>query len=99
MYGYLLGLFPVNIVHTATDFAVGAWGTVAWQWDHLSRGLASPKVYARALAVIYGALAVLGVVPVLHTLFGVLPIHGNDVWLHAATAALAAYFGWRTEAW
>jgi hypothetical protein len=39
LYGYLLGLFPVNIVHTATNFAVGA------------------------------------------------------------SAALAAYFGWRTEAW
>jgi hypothetical protein len=31
------------------------------------------------------------------TLFGMLPMHGHDVWLHAATAAAAAYFGWRSE--
>jgi hypothetical protein len=22
------------------------------------------------------------------------PIHGHDVWLHAGTAIIAAYFGW-----
>ena len=30
MYGYLLGLFPVNIVHTAVHLAIGAWGLAAW---------------------------------------------------------------------
>jgi hypothetical protein len=30
------------------------------------------------------------------TLFGMLPIHGHDVWLHAGSAAIAAYFGWRS---
>jgi len=27
----------------------------------------------------------------LDTLFGLLPIHGHDIWLHAGTAALAGY--------
>ena len=69
LYGYLLGLFPVNVLHTAVHLAIGAWGILAW------RGLASPRH---------------------QQLFGLLPLHGHDVWLHAGTAALAVYF-WRTE--
>ena len=93
MYGYLLGLFPVNVLHSAVHLAIGAWGIAAW------RGSAEePRVYARALTLFYGALAVLGLMPGMSTLFGVLPIHGHDVWLHAGTAAAAAYFGWRAEA-
>ena len=57
----------------------------------------SPRVYARALAVFYGLLAVLGLIPAMNTLFGLVPIHGHDVWLHAGTALVAAYFGWRGQ--
>jgi hypothetical protein len=90
LYGYLLGLFPVNVLHSAVHLAIGAWGLAAW------RGLSNPYLYARTLAMFYGALAILGLVPGLNTLFGLLPIHGHDVWLHAGTAAVAAYFGWRS---
>ena len=91
-HGYLLGLFAVNVVHNAVHLAIGVWGVVAW------RGMTSPKVYARSLAILYGALAVMGGIPGLDTVFGLLPIHGHDIWLHAGTAALAAYFGWRSAA-
>jgi hypothetical protein len=90
LYGYLLGLFPVNVLHSAVHLAIGAWGIAAW------RGLSNPFLYSRTLAMFYGALAVLGLVPGLSTMFGLLPIHGHDVWLHAGTAAIAAYFGWRS---
>jgi hypothetical protein len=30
----------------------------------------------------------------LHTLFGLTPLFSHDVWLHAGTAVIAAYFGW-----
>ena len=91
-HGYLLGLFPVNVLHSAVHFAIGVWGILA------ERGMTSPKVYARSLAIFYGALAVMGGIPGLDTLFGLLPIHGHDIWLLAGTAALAAYFGWRSAA-
>lgn len=91
LYGYLLGLFPVNLLHSLVHLAIGIWGVVAW------RRITSPKSFARALAVLYGLLAVLGLIPAVNTLFGLLPIHGHDVWLHAATALLAGYFGWRAE--
>jgi len=92
LHGYLLGLFPVNVLHSAVHFAIGAWGIVA------GRSMTSPKVYARSVAIFYGALAVMGGIPSLDTLFGLLPIGGHDIWLHAGTAALAAYFGWRSAA-
>lgn len=92
LYGYLVGLFPVNVLHTAVHLVVGLWGVSAWS------GALSALGYARSLAVIYGVLAVMGLVPGLNTLFGLVPLHGHDIWLHAGTAAIAAYFGWRHEA-
>jgi hypothetical protein len=91
MYGYLLGLFPVNVLHSAVHLAIGVWGLAAW------RSTANALVYARVLAIFYGALAVMGIIPGMNTLFGALPLHGHDVWLHAGTALIAAYFGWRSE--
>lgn len=92
LYGYLLGLFPVNVLHTAVHLVIGLWGVAAWS------GALSALGYARSLAVIYGLLAVMGLVPGLNTLFGLIPLHGHDIWLHAGTAAIAGYFGWRREA-
>lgn len=92
LHGYLLGLFPVNIVHNGIHIAIGAWGIVA------GRSVASPKFYARTVAVAFATLAVLGLIPGLDTLFGLVPLHGYDVWLHAATAAVAIYFGWHPSA-
>jgi len=91
LYGHLLGLFPVNVLHSAVHIAIGAWGLSAW------RDAANAKVFARSLAILYGVLAVMGLIPGMSTLFGMLPMHGHDVWLHAGTAAIAAYFGWRPE--
>ena len=89
LYGYLLGLFPVNLLHTVAHLVIGVWGIVAW------RGMVSPKVYARSLAIFCGVLAAIGLIPGMGTLFGILPIHGHVVWLYGATAAVAAYF-WRS---
>lgn len=91
LYGYLLGIFPVNVLHTAVHLAIGFWGLMVW------RRLQDAKVFLRTLAILYGALAVMGLVPGLNNVFGFIPLHGHDVWLHAGTAALAAYFGWRSE--
>ena len=91
LYGYLLGLFPVNVLHSAVHLAIGFWGLAA------SRDATGAKVYGRSLAILYGVLAVMGLIPGLNNVFGFIPLHGHDVWLHAGTAAIAAYFGWRTE--
>jgi len=85
--GMLLGLFPVNTVHNVVHILLGLWGLMAG-------GTAAGAVgYFKGLAVIYGLLAVLGLIPATQDLFGLAPIHGNDVWLHAVLALAAAYFG------
>jgi hypothetical protein len=89
-YGYLLGTFPVNFLHNLVHLAVGAWGIASYPSYLRSRN------YGRGLAIFYGILAIMGLLPVLNTTFGLIPIFGNDVWLHALTAAIAAYFGFKT---
>ena len=86
-HGYLFGLFPVNILHNLVHIAFGIWGLAAY------RTLGNARLYARAVAVIYAILAIMGLFPVLNTTFGLIPLHGNDIWLHALLAAIAAYFG------
>ena len=45
------------------------------------------------VAIMYGLLTVLGVIPATQTAFGLVPIHGNDVWLHAIVAVAAGVIG------
>jgi hypothetical protein len=86
-YGRALGLFPVNILHNIVHLAIGFWGIVA------SRSVSGARFFGKGLAVLYGLLAILGLIPATNTMFGLVPIYGNDVWLHAGTALIAAYFG------
>lgn len=88
-YGYLLSTFPVNVLHNLVHLAVGAWGI--WSYPSYIRS----RNYSRGLAIFYGVLAVMGLLPVLNTTFGLIPIFGSDVWLHALTALIAAYFGYK----
>ena len=87
-YGYLFGLFPVNTLHSAVHLLIGVWGVIA------SRTWTGAKTFAAGLAVIYALLAVAGLVPGLNTTFGLIPLWGNDVWLHALAALVSAYFAW-----
>jgi hypothetical protein len=87
-HGYLMGLFPINLLHNIVHLLVGLLGVLG------SRSVPGAVRYARGLAIFYGLLAVLGLFPVTNTMFGLVPIHGNDIWLHAVSALIAAYFGW-----
>jgi hypothetical protein len=89
LYGYLLGMFPVNLLASMFHIVIGAWGISAWS------GRSNPIRFCRDAAILFGALAVMGMFPSLNTVFGMMPIHGNDVWLNALTTLAAAYFGWR----
>jgi hypothetical protein len=86
-FGYLFGLFPVNLWHNLIHIGFGVWGITA------SQTLLGAQRYARNIAVIYGVLAVMGLIPGLNTTFGLVPIFGHDVWLHVLIAATAAYVG------
>lgn len=86
-YGDLLGLFPINTLHNLVHLLVGVSGIFA------SIALDSSRLYSGVLALFYGALAVMGVFLPTQSTLGLIPIFGNDVWLHAATSAIATYFG------
>lgn len=86
-FGYLLGLFPVNLLHNLTHLAFGALGLLGY------RSFSGARTYLRFVAVVYAVLAVMGLIPVLNTTFGLIPLFGHDVWLHVLLAAGAAYFG------
>jgi hypothetical protein len=85
--GDLLGLFPVNLLHNLVHLAFGVWGLLVY------RSTDASITYARSVAVIYALFTIMGFVPRLDTVFGLVPLHGNDIWLHALLAAVAAYFG------
>jgi hypothetical protein len=87
--GAAMGLFPVNLLHNLFHVAFGIWGLVA------ARSFGGARLYARGVAVIYTALAIFGLIPAakLWTTFGLIPLYGNDVWLHIVLAAAAGYFG------
>ena len=88
MFGYELKLFPVNVLHDIVHILFGIWGLLA------ARTLGGARMYFRGVAIIYAVLTVMGLVPALYTTFGLIPLYGNDVWLHAVLAIVAAYFGW-----
>ena len=81
-------LFQVNVLHNLTHLLFGVWGLLA------SRKLSSAKTFARVTAAAYGVLTIAGFIPGLSTMFGLVPLFGNDIWLHALLGGVAAYFGW-----
>ena len=85
----LLGIFPVNLLHNIVHILIGVWGLASY------RSAAGAIAFARGLAILYALLAIMGLLPApFQTTFGLVPIYGADVALHALTAIIAAYFGW-----
>lgn len=86
-YGYLFGLFPVNLLHNLVHLVLGVWGIIAYG------RYTNARLYARALTIIFAILAIMGLIPGLNTIFGLVPLFSHDIWLHALTALVSAYFG------
>lgn len=86
-YGYLLGLFPINVLHNIVHLAIGTWGITAYNDFILAR------LFSRFVAVFYALLAIMGLIPGANTTFGFIPLFSNNIWLHTLTALIAAYFG------
>ena len=67
---------------------IGVAGVVAYL------GKLDARIYARTIAVLLGLPAILGLILATNLLFGLLPLLGYNVGLHAIAGAIAAYFGW-----
>ena len=87
-FGHELGLFPVNTLHNIVHILFGLWGLLSY------KSLGASKSYGKGVAIAYAVLTVAGFIPGLDTMFGLVPLFGNDIWLHALLALVAAYFGW-----
>ena len=86
MPGALAGLLPSSPILALAHLALGAWGLAAYAGRTPAAG------YARRAAMI---LAVLGLVGMLNGLERFpIPLHGANVWLHLASAALAGFVAW-----
>jgi Domain of unknown function (DUF4383) len=81
----LLGIFPVNVLHNVVHLAFGLWGILA------SRTFGAARAYCRVSGIFYLLLAALGALA--PNMFGLAPIGGNDVWLHAVLGAVLAAIG------
>ena len=81
----LLGLFPVNVVHNVVHVLFGIWGLAA------SRTFGGARSYARIAGSLYLVLAVLGLL--MPNGFGLVPLGGNDVWLHLVLGVVLAGVG------
>ena len=83
----VVGLFPVNVLHNAIHLLFGVWGLAA------SRTLSGAALYAKAVGAIYVVLAIAGLV--IPTTFGLIPIGGNDIWLHALIGVVLLAVGFQ----
>jgi hypothetical protein len=81
----ILGLFPVNLLHNVVHLLFGIWGLTA------ARSFGGAATYGRLGGVIYLALAALAFVS--PSLFGLVPIGGHDIWLHAVLGVVLAGVG------
>lgn len=85
----VLGLFPVNLLHSIVHILFGAWGLMA------ARSFAGAKMYAQVGGAVYIVLAICGLL--IPTTFGLLPNGGNDVWLHAVLGLVLAGVGFTAK--
>jgi Domain of unknown function (DUF4383) len=76
--GMVLGVFPVNLLHNIVHLLFGVWGLVA------SRSWSGSKTFFTVGGVIYVVLTCVGFLS--PTGFGLVPLGGADIWLHAVLA-------------
>jgi Domain of unknown function (DUF4383) len=76
--GMLLGVFPVNLLHNIVHLLFGIWGLVA------SRTWSGSKNFFVSGGIIYVVLTCVGFLSPMG--FGLVPLGGADIWLHAVLA-------------
>lgn len=86
----MLGMFPVNLLHNIVHLLFGIWGLAA------ARSWSGAKQYAQITGVIYLVLAICGFfVP---GGFGLVPLGGSDIWLHALIGIVLVAVGFSAKA-
>jgi hypothetical protein len=87
--GRIMGMFEVNLLHNIVHLAVGVWGLLA------SRSFNGAKMFFQVAGVVYIVLAICGFF--IPTTFGLIPIGGNDIYLHAVLGVIMAGIGFTAK--
>jgi hypothetical protein len=87
--GHILGMFGVNLLHNIVHLLVGVWGIVA------SRSWSGAKTFMQVGGIAYLVLAICGFF--IPSTFGLIPIGGNDIYLHAVLGLIMAGIGFTAK--
>ena len=85
-FGLLFGVFPTNSIHNLFHILVGGLGIAA---STTGKG----RLFNQVFGISYIAIVVMGTLPMAKTVFGIMPIFGNNIWWNGLTGAIATYFG------
>ena len=86
-FGYIFGAIPTNFLHNIVRCAVGLLGITSYNNSTTAR------LFTRGFAVSYALLAIIGLLPLGKTFFGLMPLFGANVLLNALAAIAAGYYG------
>jgi len=87
-YGMLATVFPSNAITSLIALLFGFWGVLAgYRWT-------SSVTYCRVLMWTCLLAFLFGAIPLLNTFFGIAPLYGNDLLLHAALTIVAGFAGY-----
>jgi hypothetical protein len=87
--GMVLGVFPVNLLHNIVHLLFGIWGLVA------SRTWSGSKTFFTIGGIIYAILTIVGFLSPMG--FGIVPLGGTDIWLHAVLAVAMLAIGYTAK--
>ena len=90
-YADVFGIFTTNIILSMVHLCIALWGMMA------ANNRYSAIVFARAGAIVFLALGIAGAIPiqVVRTVYGTVPLSGENVVLHIVTAVVAVFFAFR----
>ncbi len=86
----LFGVASVNLLHTIVHLIIGLAGLSGGRTD------SGAAAYGKTFGIIVLVIGLLGFVQ--PNLLGILPIGGDDVWIHLITGAILAYVGFTASA-
>ncbi|MDZ8079050.1 MAG: DUF4383 domain-containing protein [Nostoc sp. DcaGUA01] len=85
-FGYIFGAIPTNFLHNLVRCAVGLLGITSYN------NITTARLFNRGFTIAYALLAIIGLLPLGKTFFGLMPLFGANVLLNALAAIAAGYY-------
>ncbi|MFN6561279.1 MAG: DUF4383 domain-containing protein [Nostoc sp. ChiSLP01] len=85
-FGYIFGAIPTNFLHNLVRCAVGLLGITSYN------NTSTARLFNRGFTIAYALLAIIGLLPLGKTFFGLMPLFGANVLLNALAAIAAGYY-------